>query len=44
MKINKQSCKEEEIKIEKDVQKIIDKFNNKIEELSDKKQKELMKV
>jgi ribosome recycling factor len=44
IKENKKSTKEEEIKFEKDVQKIIDKINIKIDDLIEKKQKEIMQL
>ncbi len=44
LKDNKPNSKEEEIKLNKEVQKIIDKFNDKIDELTEKKQKEIMKI
>jgi ribosome recycling factor len=44
IKLNKKPTKEEEIKLEKDIQKIMDKFNIKIDESIEKKQKELMHI
>lgn len=42
IKENKKPSKEEEVKFEKDVQKIIDKFNAEIDDHVEKKQKEIM--
>lgn len=44
LKANKPATKEEEVKLDKDVQKIIDKFNNTVDEHIAKKQKELMQI
>lgn len=44
IKENKKSTKEEEIKFEKDIQKIMDKFNATIDDHIVKKQKELMSI
>lgn len=44
IKANKKPTKEEEIKLEKDIQKVMDKFNSKIDEFVEKKQKELMQI
>jgi len=44
IKENKKPSKEEEVKFEKDIQKIIDKFNASIDDMIEKKQKEIMHI
>lgn len=44
LKENKKSSKEEEVKQEKDIQKIMDKFNNMIDDYIAKKQKDIVQM